>query len=70
MPIIHECIKQETLHAVVENMTVAYCPSALVFHATVNATFRNVIITNNYSLGLLVSTCQQFTLTKSMFENC
>ena len=56
-PVEYIHVRQATLHAVVENMTIAYCPSALVFHAAVNVTLRNVIITNNYSLHGFIGIC-------------
>ena len=55
---------------VVENMTIAHCPSAVFFDEAINATVRNVMITGSSSVGLRLATCQSFTLTKSTLENC
>ena len=47
---------------VVESITITYCGIALAFDKVVNATVRNVIITNSFA-SLQVSACQHFTLT-------
>ena len=54
---------------VVENITIRYCTSALVFDFAGQTTVTNVLITHSFA-GLRVYSCQLFTLTKSVFEYC